>query len=132
MKTLIRKNDKVVVIAGAAAVLLRRKDNGESIPCTVVQVDRTKSVAFLEAPKTERPAGGRELPRVGVELWKTVRYNQSAGEAGGLKIVKKPIHLSNLALVCPECGKRKFSRKDAMEDGRRVVRRVCRACKAEF
>jgi hypothetical protein len=34
-----------------------------------------------------------------VEQWKTVRYNPKTGEAGGLKVEKRPVHLSNLRLV---------------------------------
>lgn len=132
MKTLIRKDDKVVVISGAAATLLRHETTGESLPCTVVQVDRRKECAYLEAPRPRRAAGGRDTPRDGVEQWKTVRYNPQTGEAGGLKVIKKPIHLSNLALLCPECGKRKFSRSRLDEGGRSVVKRVCKACRAEF
>jgi len=47
----------------------------------------------------EKKKKDRETPRRGVEQWKTARYNSKTGEAGGLKIVKKPVHVSNLQVV---------------------------------
>ena len=44
--------------------------------------------------RTEKPT-----PVRGVEQWKTARYNQKTGEAGGLKIMKRPIHISNVKVV---------------------------------
>jgi hypothetical protein len=39
------------------------------------------------------------MPLRGVEVWKTVRYDAKSGEAGGLKIVRRPVHVSNVKVV---------------------------------
>jgi len=98
IKTSIRKGDKVVIVRGAGAGAV---DDATKKPvvCTVLKVDRTKGCALLEMPKPRKRSSERETPLRGVEQWKTARYNPKTGEAGGLKIVKRPVHLSNLKVV---------------------------------
>ena len=57
-----------------------------------------KGNLLLEMPKHKK-RGEKPTPMKGVELWKTARYNQKTGEAGGLKIIKRPIHISNVRIV---------------------------------
>jgi large subunit ribosomal protein L24 len=45
---------------------------------------------------------------------------------GGIAEREAPIHISNVAIVCAECGKPTRIGKKTLEDGRRV--RVCRKC----
>ena len=97
IKTKICKGDKVVVLSGSAAGA--QDANGKPVVCTVLKVDRTKGTVLLEMPKPKTKRGEREKPLRGVELWKTVRYNPQSGEAGGLKLIKRPIHVSNLKVV---------------------------------
>jgi ribosomal protein L24 len=98
VKTRISKGDKVRIIRGegrSAAV----DEKGKAVLCTVLNVDRATGRAFLEIPRPKTKRGEREKPVRGIEVWKTVRYNAKRGEAGGLKIVKRPIHVSNLEVV---------------------------------
>jgi ribosomal protein L24 len=99
IKTKICKGDKVVIITGEGSNLID-PDTKQAQVCTVLKVNRTTGRAELDAPKAARRSGGdKEKPVRGVEAWKTARYNQKTGEAGGLKIVKRPIHVSNLKIV---------------------------------
>ena len=94
----IAKGDKVVVFRGAARHL--RDEKGQPLVGTVLQVDPHARMALVEMPRPKgRPRGERETPLRGVECWKTVRYNPNTGERGGLKIIKRPVHLANLKLV---------------------------------
>lgn len=105
IKTKICKGDKVVVIKGEGINIIDPETKKPQV-CTVLKVDRIKGVLLLDAPsakgkkRTEKPT-----PVRGIEQWKTARYNQKTGEAGGLKIVKRPVHVSNVAVV--EKGPRK-------------------------
>lgn len=101
--TRICKGDKVVIIRGEGRNLL--DDKGKPLVCAVLQVNRAKGQLFLEVPRPKAKRGEREKPVRGVEVWKTVRYNPKKGEAGGLKIVKRPIGVSNVKVV--EQGPRK-------------------------
>ena len=95
--TRIKKGDKVVIIRGEGRNAV--DDKGKQVVCAVLQVDKRKGLAFLEVPKPKTRRGEREKPQRGLEQWKTVRYNPQSGEAGGLKIRKKPVHVSNLKVV---------------------------------
>lgn len=97
IKTKICKGDKVVVIAGSARGMT--DDKGKPMACAVLQVDRVKGLAWVDMPRPRAKRGERETPRRGIEQWKTVRYNPQSGEAGGLKIIRRPIHVSNLKVV---------------------------------
>lgn len=97
IKTKICKGDKVVVISGSARGMT--DDKGKPLACAVLQVDRIKGLAWVDMPRARAKRGERETPRRGIEQWKTVRYNPQSGEAGGLKIIRRPIHVSNLKVV---------------------------------
>jgi large subunit ribosomal protein L24 len=103
----IKKGDTVHVIAG--------KDKG--VTGEVLRV----------IPKTNR---------VVIERVNIVKKHQSPVQAGRQQVqpgrieFEAPIHLSNVMLVCPECGEptRVGHRKN--EDGEKV--RVCRKCEADI
>lgn len=98
VKTEICKGDKVQLISGYGRNYADEK-NKQPVICTVLKVDRIKGYALLDMPRQKAKRGEQEKPRKGVEVWKTVRYNPKSGEAGGLKIVKRPVHVSNLKIV---------------------------------
>ena len=97
IKTKICKGDKVVIIKGEGSNIIDPETKKPQL-CTVVKVDRIKGSLLLEAPKAKK-RGEKIVPVRGIEQWKTARYNQKTGEAGGLKVVKRPIHVSNVAVV---------------------------------
>lgn len=97
IKTQICKGDKVVIIRGEGK--LQEEKKGEPKVCTVLKVDRIKGRVWLEMARPKARKGDRELPLRGVEVWKTVRYDAKSGEAGGLKIVRRPVHVSNVKVV---------------------------------
>lgn len=104
IKTKINKGDKVVIIKGEGARWME-EDGKTQRTCTVLKVDRIKGTLILDMPHGKAKKSERPTPLRGVEQWKTARYNQKTGEAGGLKIVKKPIHVSKVKVV--EKGPRK-------------------------
>ena len=99
-KLKIRKDDKVVVIAG--------KDKGRE--GRVLRTNPTAQRVVVE--------------RVAVTK-KAVRPTQR-NQAGGFVEIEQPIHVSNVMLVCTKCGKpsRVSSRRD--DKGMRI--RVCKKC----
>jgi hypothetical protein len=99
IKTSICKGDKVVFVRGSAAGAMD-PETKKPLLCTVMKVDRVKGRVLLEMPRVkDKKKKDRETPRKGVEVWKTARYNPKTGEAGGLKIIKKPVHVSVLKVV---------------------------------
>ena len=98
IKTKICKGDKVIIIRGEGSNAVEQ-DTKKQVVCTVIKVDRIKGRALIEMPRPKTKKTDRQKPLRGVEQWKTARYNQKTGEAGGLKIVKRPVHVSNLEVV---------------------------------
>lgn len=96
----IRKNDTVQVMAGR---------------------DKGKVGRVLEAEPAKR--------RVYVEhvnmVKRHVRPNPAKQIRGGILEKEGPIHVSNVALVCSECGPTRFHRRE-MAGGKKV--RVCVQC----
>ena len=58
---------------------------------------------------------------------KHTRANPQKNIKGGIVEREAPIHVSNLRVVCPECGQPGRIRFSRLEDGRKV--RLCRKCK---
>ena len=108
IKTKICKGDKVVLFRGEGRNLVEKD---KPLVCTVLKVDRIKGLALLDVPRPKVKRGEREKPIRGVEAWKTVRYNPKSGEAGGLKIVKRPVPVANLKVI--EQGPRKEWKAEA-------------------
>ena len=99
VKTRIRKNDRVLVIAG--------KDKGK--------VGKVKAVL-------------RERGRAIVEGVNIVKRHMKPGPGtqGGIVEKEASIHLSNLMLICPKCTDGVRVGMRILEDGTKV--RVCRKC----
>ncbi|HYG74827.1 MAG TPA: hypothetical protein VEK08_07480 [Planctomycetota bacterium] len=108
IKTKICKGDKVIIIKGEAANAI--DENTKKPPvCTVIKVDRIKGTLLIEMPRPKAKKNERATPLRGVEQWKTARYNPKTGEAGGLKIMKRPIHVSAVQVV-EKAPKREFAK----------------------
>ena len=58
------------------------------------------------------------------------RPNQNKGIQGGILEREAPIQVSNLLVICPECGKPARLGRKRLDDGRGV--RVCKNCDATF
>jgi large subunit ribosomal protein L24 len=98
----IRKNDNVIVIAG--------RDRGK----------RGRVLRVL-------PAKGRLIVE-GVSVVKRhTRPNPQRNVKGGIVEREGTLAVSNVQLVCPECGAPTRIGKQQLDDGRRV--RICRKCK---
>jgi len=99
----IKKNDQVMVIAG--------KDRG------------AKGRVMRVLPQTGRAI----VERVNM-VKRHTRPNPQQGIQGGILEREGPVHMSNLMLICPECGKPSRTGRKRLEDGTGV--RVCKACEA--
>ncbi len=96
----IRKNDLVIVVGGN-----ERGKRGK-----VLEIARVKNRAIVE----------------GIHLVKKHQKARSAAKPGGIITVPGYIHVSNLALLCPKCGKRVKTHREKVGDHRA---RVCNQCK---
>ncbi|MGA9883810.1 MAG: 50S ribosomal protein L24 [Candidatus Acidiferrales bacterium] len=61
---------------------------------------------------------------------KHTRANPSKNVRGGILDKEGPIHVSNVMLVCPGCGKHTRAGHSTLPDGTKV--RVCRRCNQTF
>jgi len=75
-----------------------------------------------------------ESRRVTVEhaniIKRHTRPNPSKNIRGGIVDKEGPIHISNVMLVCPSCGKHARTGHTTLPDGTKV--RTCRRCNATF
>ncbi|MGE3843119.1 MAG: 50S ribosomal protein L24 [Vicinamibacterales bacterium] len=99
--TSLRRNDNVMVIAG--------RDRGKKGRVLRVITDRDRLIVE------------------GVNIIKRhTRPNPQRNIKGGIVEREGSIHVSNVQLVCPECGKPTRIGRRVGSDGRRV--RICRKC----
>ncbi len=104
-KLKIKKNDEVVVVHG-------RDRGAKGKVLRVLPGDATAIVERINMIKRHtRPNPGKQIQ-------------------GGILEREAPIRLSNLKLVCPECGKPTRTGRKRLEDGSGV--RVCKLCGATF
>ncbi|MCL1798780.1 MAG: 50S ribosomal protein L24 [Eggerthellaceae bacterium] len=96
----IKKDDKVKILAG--------KDKGK------------ESVVLRAYPETQRVI----VERVNV-VKKTLRPTQKNPQ-GGISTIEAPIHVSNVAVVCPSCKKATRIAIQRSEDNKKV--RFCKKC----
>lgn len=101
----VKKNDQVLVTTG--------KDRGAR--GRVLRVLAEKGKAIVE--------------RVNM-IKRHTRPNPNKGIQGGILEREAPIQVSNLKVICPECGKPSRLGRKRLEDGRGV--RVCKSCGANF
>lgn len=105
VKSKIKKNDQVQVTAG--------KDAGSRGRVLKVLADKGKAV----------------VERVNM-VKRHTRPNPQKGVKGGILEREGAIDISNLQIICPECGKPSRVGRKRLEDGRGV--RVCKECGATF
>lgn len=105
VKAKIKKNDEVIVIRG--------RDRGYK--GRVLRVFPGDGTAIVE--------------RVNM-IKRHTRPNPNQQIQGGIVEREAPIRISNLKLVCPECGKSTRVGRKRLEDGSGV--RVCKVCEATF
>lgn len=101
----VKKNDQVLVTTG--------KDRGAK--GRVLRVLAADGKAIVE--------------RVNM-IKRHTRPNPNKGIQGGILEREAPIQVSNLMVICPECGKPSRLGRKRLEDGRGV--RVCKNCNANF
>jgi len=109
MKSNVKKNDQVLVTAG--------KNRGA----------RGRVLRVLSASE-EKPAKAI-VERVNM-MKRHTRPNPNKGIQGGILEREAPISVSNLMVICPECGKPSRLGRKRLEDGR--GQRVCKHCGATF
>jgi large subunit ribosomal protein L24 len=98
----VKKEDKVMVLAG--------KDRGKT--GRVLRVNPAQQRAFVE----------------GIHFVKRhTRPNPSKNIKGGVVERESSIHVSNLKVICSECGEPTRVGHTVLEDGKKV--RVCKKCK---
>lgn len=95
----IRKNDLVEVITGE-----EKERRGR-----ILEVIPEKNMAIVE----------------GINLVKKHQRARSQTKPSGIMTVPAPIHVSNLVLICPKCGKKAKVRIEKIEK-KRV--RICKKC----
>ena len=105
MKVNIKKNDQVLVTTG--------KDRGAR--GRVLRVLASDGKAIVE--------------RVNM-IKRHTRPNPQKGIQGGILEREAPIQISNLKLICPDCGKPSRVGRQRQDDGSGV--RVCKNCGATF
>ena len=97
--------------------------------------DMVKVMAGRSKGKTGKVLSvNREKRRVTVEhaniMKKHTRPNPSKNVRGGILDKEGPLHISNVMLVCPGCGKHARTGHTTLPSGAKV--RVCRRCNATF
>jgi large subunit ribosomal protein L24 len=104
-KLKVKKNDQVMVTTG--------KDRGAR--GRVLRVLASDGKAIVE--------------RINM-IKRHTRPNPNKGIQGGILEREAPIQVSNLKVICPECGKPSRLGRRRLDDGRGV--RVCKSCDATF
>ena len=98
-KTLLRRGDTVQVMAG--------RDKGKTGKILGIQDGRVT------------------VERVNI-IKRHTRANPSKNVRGGIVEKEAPVHISNVMMVCPGCGKHTRIGRNTQADGTRA--RVCRRC----
>lgn len=105
MKTKLRKDDKVVVIAG--------KDKGKI--GKILKVYKKKDAVLVEKVNVVK---------------RHTKANPYANQPGGIVEKEAPIHVSNVQAVCDACTKPTRVGYKKTEDGKKV--RFCKKCNEIF
>ena len=108
----VKKGDTVLVIAG--------KDRG--LKGKVIQAD---------------PESNRVLVEGANRIKKHTKITQSArgSQQGGIVTQEAPVHVSNVQVVCPSCGKPSrigHRRSEADANGKTHSVRICRRCNGDI
>jgi large subunit ribosomal protein L24 len=105
----VKKNDQVLVLTG--------KDRGA----------RGRVMRVL--PGGEGGSSKALVEQVNM-IKRHTKPNPQRGIQGGILEREAPIQVSNLMVICPECGKPSRMGRKRLDDGRGV--RVCKNCGADF
>jgi large subunit ribosomal protein L24 len=97
----IKKNDIVIVTTG--------KDKGKKGKVLRILPDSNKAI----------------VEKINF-IMKHTRANPSKNQKGGILQKESPIHISNLMLICSECGQPSRIGYTRLQDGKKV--RICRRC----
>jgi large subunit ribosomal protein L24 len=104
----VKKNDQVLVLAG--------KDRGaRGRVMRVLPGEGGNSKALVEQVNM---------------IKRHTKPNPQRGIQGGILEREAPLQVSNLMVICPECGKPSRLGRKRLDDGRGV--RVCKNCGADF
>ncbi|MDO4437186.1 MAG: 50S ribosomal protein L24 [Coriobacteriaceae bacterium] len=107
MSMSIKKGDKVEVLSGK---------------------DRGKQGVVLRA----LPSEGKVVVE-GVAVAKKAVKPNGAGQPGGFVEKEMPVDVSNVQLICPECGKRtRVGHESGELDGKKTKIRICKKCGHKF
>ena len=104
-KAQVKKNDQVLVMAG----------RNRGVRSRVLRV---------------MPGEGRAVVEHVNMIKRHTRANPQKGVQGGILEREGTIHLSNVKVICPECGEPTRVGRARLEDGKGV--RVCKKCNRKF
>jgi large subunit ribosomal protein L24 len=96
----VKKNDKVRVISG--------KDKGKT--GKVLRIEPDKNKIYIER----------------INIIKRHTRKKGQNQPGGIISKEGPIHLSNIRVICPNCGKLSHVGFEVKDSGEKV--RICRKC----
>jgi large subunit ribosomal protein L24 len=112
------------------------RENSQTIaPMGIRHGDTVKVMAGRSKGKTGKvlsvnPAKSTVTVERANIIKKHTRANPSKNVRGGILDKEGPIHVSNVMLVCPGCGKHTRAGHTTLPDGTKV--RVCRRCNQTF
>ena len=95
--------------------------------------DQVKVLAGKDQGKTGRvlrvfPKGSRAVVENINRIKRHTRQNPQKNVQGGIVEREAPIHISNLKVICPECGDSVRVGFQILSDGSKV--RICKSCSA--
>jgi large subunit ribosomal protein L24 len=116
-------------------MLQERHERVKRAPLLIRHGDTVKIISGRDKGKTGRVLTVDPVKRrVTVEhaniIKRHTRPNPSKNIRGGILDKEGPIHVSNVMIVCPGCGKHARMGMSVTPDGAKV--RVCRRCNATF
>lgn len=100
----VKKNDRVKIIQG--------KDRGKI--GKVLRVDPAKNKLYVE----------------GINIIKKHTRKKGQNQPGGIISKEGPLHISNVELICPNCGKPTRVGFEVKDSGEKL--RVCKRCRQQI
>jgi large subunit ribosomal protein L24 len=107
----VKKNDTVIVLAGTA--VMDRESSGRIVH---------KRARVIEV----KPREGKVLVEGIKKVKRHMRANRQRGLGGGIVERESAIDISNVMVVCPDCGRPTRIRREVGADGRKT--RICKRC----
>jgi len=116
-------------------VVAMRETNSQPAPLNIRHGDTVKVMSGRSKGKTGKVLSVNRAKRtITVEhanmMKKHTRPNPSKNIKGGILDKEGPLHVSNVMLVCPGCGKHARVGHTTLPDGTKV--RTCRRCNTTF